>query len=115
MAFSANGVSATTIKFLSDLLGNKLLKWTLIVGVNAVGIASVVGIPVALLLDLILVLLGLRVLVDRVLPLPDAATGAAMAGRIAARLALFALLLGTVWIATGYGYQWPIHSTFWLG
>lgn len=104
-----------TVKSLSDLLGNRLLKWTLIVGVNAVGIASVVGIPVALLLDLVLVLLGLRVLVNRVLPPSTAATGAARAGRIAARLALFALLLGAVVIAARYGYQWLIHSTFWLG
>lgn len=104
-----------TAKSLSDLLGNRLLKWTLIIGVNAVGIASVVGIPVALLLDLVLVLLGLRALVNRLLPPSGALTGAASAGRIAARLASFALLFAAVAVATGYGYRWLIHSTFWLG
>lgn len=104
-----------TSKSLSDLLGNKLLMWTLVIGINAVGIASVVGIPVALLVDLILVLLGIRWLVNRLLPVaPDAATGSAKAGRIVARLALFVLLFGAVVVATGYGYQWLIRSTFWL-
>ena len=103
-----------TAKSQSDLLSKKLLMWTLVIGINAVGIASVVGIPLALLVDLILVLLGIRWLVNRLLPASEAATGSARTGRIAARLALFALLFGAAGVATGYGYQWLIHSTFWL-
>ena len=105
-----------TAKSLSDLLGNKLLKWTLIIGINAVGIASVVGIPVALLVDLVLVLQGLRWLVNRLLPASAGDfSGKTPPGRLAARLLLFTLLFGAVVVATGYGYQWLIHSTFWLG
>ncbi|MDD2728411.1 hypothetical protein [Malikia sp.] len=104
-----------TAKFLSDLLGNKLLLWTLVIGINAVGIASVVGIPVALLVDLILVLLGIRWLVNRVLPASAGdVSGKTPLGRSAARLLLFVLLLSAVVVATGHGYQWLIHSTFWL-
>lgn len=100
---------------LSDLLGNKLLLWTLVIGINAVGIASVVGIPLALLVDLILVLLGIRGLVNRLLPVSvgDLA-GKTSPGRIAARFLLFALLFGAVVVTAGYGYRWLIRSTFWL-
>lgn len=102
-------------KSLSDLLGKKLLLWTLVVGINAVGIASVVGIPVALLVDLILVLLGIRWLVNRLLPVTTGDfAGQVSPARIAARLLLFMLLFGAVAMATGYGYQWLIRSTFWL-
>ena len=103
-----------TAKSLSDLLSKKLLLWTLVIGINAVGIASVVGIPLALLVDLILVLLGIRWLVNRLLPAPDAAAGSARAGRVAARLALFGLLFAAVAVATAYGFKWLIRSTFWL-
>ena len=105
-----------TAKFLSDLLGKKLLLWTLVIGINAVGIASVVGIPLALLVDLILVWLGIRWLVNRLLPASAGdLAGKTPPGRIAARLLLFALLFGAVVVATGYGYRWLIQSTFWLG
>ncbi len=105
-----------TAKSLSDLLGRKLLMWTLVIGINAVGIASVVGIPLALLVDLILVWLGIRWLVNRLLPasVGDFA-GRTAPGRGAARWLLFVLLFGAVVVATGYGYRWLIHSTFWLG
>lgn len=56
-------------EFISNFLAKRLVRWVLIAGINAIGIASVAGIPVVLIIDAFLIFSAIKGGVEKATPI----------------------------------------------